>query len=269
MGDFDLLAGEVPAHSFGILREVAARARALLAGRSSEDVRLAADVVQTIIGEYMNEYVEQAIETVLDSGHPDQFEIDQAGRRVIKSEVLAAIEVPDVSAGSLKAVIDSYDFDTGAMPGVRPHELFAALALDLVAGALQWQGCVGSETSSSGRIPASISLAAEWAVKAMEAVCEGEAALALHAQASVLQAVAKAKGKRQTSSATVAAQTEKRRIQELVLAEWDKERTRRGVEAAGIHLAEWLRKQHNIVRSPRVISGWISKRAQLLGIRFK
>ncbi|GAB1424243.1 hypothetical protein MASR2M16_14770 [Thauera terpenica] len=137
---FDLLAGDVPSHPFGYLQAVAGRARALLAARTPDEVRLAADIAGTVIEQHIDELREQAVAAVVSDGDPEWCEVADGAVRLIPERIYD-IAVDDNPVAALKVRTDE-GLDGDAMSGLLQHELFAALGLDLIGEALRLLACV-------------------------------------------------------------------------------------------------------------------------------
>lgn len=201
---FDPLRGEVPHYPFSLLPVIARRARRLLAGRTQEHIFSAAQNIDWFIEEYFRSEKEAVIERLLEHGgwelgYLEEEHRNEAGIRYLLEHWPDEADdlCPDfptsantLEIDALRECIGSYVLaDDEDFPGGRESEYFAVLALSGVADTLSWlrpapgehfrgvprdlQGDARAAGFPSER-PQPLSLAADRALEAMDAVCEGE-----------------------------------------------------------------------------------------------
>ena len=218
------------------------------------------------------------------------------GSWVFKDDMVDDLEILTESNCSevdvLKTIINDRDFiffiPEGA-PDPEPVEypegktiyLFAVLSLWLLADSIAW--------SKRGGI-LSLSIAGEFAIKSMDAVCHAEHLLEIEFHAAYLkkQHGAELTGalRRQHTEyekSTKQAKSERskemnkhrhaatNRAKDVVAAEWEKNPSQfASGEKAGKHYADWLEAQ-GIVKSiePRTVTGWIRDYAKEIGVKLR
>jgi hypothetical protein len=187
---FDPLSGDVPAHPFASLPDIARRARSMLTWKTKEQIVLAARRIDSELEQYFSDLKTQAVDELQVKLRDDQeeflrfFEWDGknswSGRWSYKDEMDEELEIPTAMNSSevdaLKTIIDDRDscffLPKGApepeidhWPEGKTLELFAVLSLWLLADSIDW-------AKSGGTVGPLIS--GEQAIKAMDAVCHAE-----------------------------------------------------------------------------------------------
>jgi|DEB0MinimDraft_12_1074336.scaffolds.fasta_scaffold01064_7 hypothetical protein len=190
--DFDPLKGRVSNYPFDILPSIAFRARALLLRRDREEVVSAAEIVDGIIEDFFRRELNGFIEDQIDNdGWAKEYliEVKAAGGDIatyVENDLpqhAGANDHIEFSDGdntseveALKICIDDYDIEDEWFKEATQSELFAVLALWLLADSLQW---ARSNTRYDAQLArrtsnGSFILAGAAAIKAMEAVCHAE-----------------------------------------------------------------------------------------------
>lgn len=140
---FDSMKAVVSWTPFSEAREIIWRARYLLQGRTSKQVRWLADEIDSCIEVYFDIEKQQAISAIESDGKHDLLETDEDGNfREFKSEAFEnyAINTPDntrpidAAKEALEGIERSEDPD---IPNVKDYEYFAAMALTMVGGYLE------------------------------------------------------------------------------------------------------------------------------------
>ncbi len=149
---FDPLAAQPPSYPFPALPVIAARARALLRGRTRDQITSAAKIVEFLVERYFADAKASYVREVLESdgwelAYLPSDERNEAGvRKLLENWPSDAEDSPpefpssdntsDVEA--LKRCVDDYLLDDEDFPEGKSHELFAVLALWLVADSIKW-----------------------------------------------------------------------------------------------------------------------------------
>lgn len=303
---FDPLGDDVPAHPFAYLPEIAGRARSILLGRSKEQVVAMAERINLEIEGYFCDEREREIYRLRTDLEPHSDEFNRFfdwdggslanGMWLFKDHMEEELEIPTANNTSevdaLKAIIEKRDlcmFLPEGAPEPEPEEypegktveLFGVLALWLLADAVEWFKRGGEY---------SLSIAGEFAVKAMDAVCYAEHLREIQWFASFRKAksdveLTEALRKQHSEYHRVTLQDKSERAKELnklrhattnhakevVTAEWAKSPSQfPSAEKAGAYFSEWLESQA-IVKSiePRTVTGWIRAYAKKNGIRLR
>ncbi|MEQ1741073.1 MAG: hypothetical protein ABL869_01005 [Candidatus Nitrotoga sp.] len=287
---FDPQAGYVPSRPFTYLPEIAYRARALLRNRTAEQIETAAKRISEEVDEYFRDLKDCEISRLLsefeggDETHVEFFEWDggtrKNGRWVFKEEAEGELEILTAEncseVNALKTIIENRDscffLPEGAPEPERDewpegfrHELFAVLSLWLLADAMERM----VDKSKYG-----LSIAGEYAIKAMDAVCYAEhlretdwieSYIKKKANAELTEALQKQRIEQQEwirycekiRKERVLTQKSKRakelnalrhqdtnKAKNLVIGEWNKNRNQfPSGEQAGLHYADWLETQ--------------------------
>lgn len=303
---FDPITGDVPEYPFSYLPEIAGRARSILIGKTHLQLVAAAKRIDQEFDRYFDDLKYVAVSDLKSKLQAEgdtletYFEWDGGteanGRWFFKDEMVDDLEIPTASncseVDALKTIIDERDscffLPEGAQepepeeyPEGNTVELFAVLALWLLADALEW-------TNNGGKH--GIAIAAGYAVKAMDAVCYAEHLreirwLVAYCKAKSDGELTEALRKQHTEFHRVARQEKSERANELnkrrhattnhakdvVTAEWAKSPSQfPSAEKAGIYFADWLESQ-DIVKSiePRTVTGWIRAHAKQQGIKLR
>ena len=308
---FEPLTGDVPQYPFTYLPEIAWRARARLKSRSREQIEVVARKISEEIDGYFLDLKDTAIAKlqgeldVRDKEFDKFFQWDGGtranGRWFFRDEmedelgILTAENCSEVDA--LKAVIEKRDdcffqtVETEPREYVegKDFEMFAVLSLSLQEDAL-----VFLDKSQLG-----ISIAGEYALKAMDAVCHSEH---LH-EAERLVSSVKQTSQNKLNAALIEQKAEcqkwvkycakidkERKCQErsekarklnharhqrtrdakkMAVAEWEMDTSRfPSAEKAGLYLADWL-VARDFSYEPRTVTGWIRSHAKQIGVRFR
>ncbi len=196
--EFNPLSGAVPDDPFSILPSIAWRSRALLKSRTVEQVTSATEIVDWAIDEYFKSEKQLAIARLLESlNYPrrwkreprsvvDDYEIaerffewddwtDENGKWIFKEEMESQLGIPtSENTSEVDALKDSNcsyvlldETGEGGFPEGKLYEYFAVLSLWLLAESLTW-------LKHNGAASVRFSLAGEYALKAMDAVCNAE-----------------------------------------------------------------------------------------------
>lgn len=303
---FDPLTGAVNDYPLPYLPEIAVRARSILISKTPWQLVGAAKRIDREIELYFADLKDSAIydlKSKLEAeGAPidTYFEWDGGtganGRWIFKEEMVEDLEIPTSSSCSevdaLKAIIENRDFcfflPEGAplpepehYPEGKTHELFAVLSLWLLVDAIEW-------SKTGGKY--SMSIAAGFAVKSMDAVCYAEQLREIEWNASYLRKKSGAeltdalsrqysdyeKSRMQAKSERATELNKLRHAatthaKERVTAEWAKNPSQfSSAEKAGNHYANWLKLQ-GVIKSiePRTVTGWIRAYAKEIGVRFR
>ena len=303
---FDPLGEDVLAHPFTYLPEIAGRARSILRGRSKEQVVAMAERINSEIEGYFRDERELKIYCLRTDLEPGSEEFNRFfdwdggsaanGMWLFKDHMEEELEIPTANNTSevdaLKTIIEKRDccmFLPEGAPEPEPEEypegktveLFGVLALWLLADAVEWFKRGGES---------SLSIAGEFAVKAMDAVCYAEHLreiewLVAYGKTKSDVELTEALRKQHSEYHRVTLQEKSERAKELnkrrhaitnhakevATAEWEKSPSRfPSAEKAGIHFAERLESQ-GIVKSiePRTVTGWIRAHAKQKGIKLR
>jgi hypothetical protein len=307
---FDPVSGDVPESPFSYLPEIAGRARSILLGKTSLQFTAAAQRINQEIKRYFNDLKYVAVSDLKSKllaegnslepyfewtgGDWDDGGSDECWK--FNDDLVDDLEIPMASncseVDALKTIIDDRDsnfFLPEGAPEPEPNEypegktveLFAVLALWLVADAIEW---------SKFGVKHGIALAGASAIKAMDAVChaehlrhiewlvtyrksisDAELAVALRKQSSEYQKAAGQERSDRAKQLNVRRHAKTNRAKEVVCTEWEKSPSQfPSAEKAGIHFAEWLASQ-KIVDSiePRTVTGWIRAHAKQREIKFR
>ena len=309
---FNPLNGNVPTYPFSILPSIAFRARTLLKSRAKEQIIDAAHGIDWAIDEYFSEIKQEEISRLKHELDPSGEEFEKYfewdggtvanGKWIFKDsnqdelDIVTAENTTEVDA--LKNCIGWWD-DIGGEDFLqgKSYELFAVLALWLLADALHWLQNSQAKTLKSisdfspklaqdierivsGFPPdliadksTNLSLAGESALNAMDAVCYAEHLFAvekLKVTQEVERQVQEKKRRSMLSEKLNIARHQKRnQAVGLVTSEWAKNPSQfNSAEKAGLHYAEWL-KVYDFQFEPRTITGWLRTYAKKVGIRLR
>jgi hypothetical protein len=284
---FNPVSGEVPHWPFSYLPDVASRARSLLLWRwrTTEQMEAAARRITGEIDAYFTDmkYME-LLRLREEAGSP-------GGAGIVPDEPDDdELDVPTWTNSSevdaFKAVIERRD-DYGFFSGVEPepltypegkdYELFAVLSLWMLADALR--------DLQHGKNPLNLSIAAEYALKAMDAVCHAEHLYEMqHLKESVDRSIAtmrsnleverqvEERGKRskQSEKMNEARHRKTNEAKAKVTEEWGKDPSRwAGAERASSDLANWLSEQGFREFQPRTVAKWIRDYAKEKRVRLR
>ena len=313
---FDPVTGDVPGYPFGAMPEIATRARSILSGWTTDRLTKAAKKINNEIQRYFSDLKYVAVEDlrsklqVGDDEFNTYFEWNggtpENGKWVFKDDMDEFLEIPTETncseVDALKAVIENRDsclfLPEGApesevdhWPEGDTHELFAVLALWLLADAIYW-----IEKSSDKFGP---SIFGEYAIKAMDAVCHAEHVrevewLEQWHRKGLLEVSSKEQGRREEladsirrdMAAELAAHEQSKRsarserlnaarhakrnhAKDLVCAEWAKNPSKyKSFEKAGADLADWVVDRQLLKNAePRTVAEWLREYGR--GINFK
>ena len=312
---FDPRAGDVPSQPFTYLPEIAYRARALLQNRTAEQIETAAKKISEEVDGYFRDLKDCEISRLQsefergDKTLVEFFEWDGGtranGHWLFKEEmeneldILTAVNSSEVDA--LKAIIENRDscffLPKGApepereeWPEGTRHELFAVLSLWLLADAME---------RKDGKSKYGLSIAGEYAIKAMDAVCYAEhlreadwleSYIKKMANAELTEALRKQKSEQQKWVRYCLDQDKEREIKakkeksknlnkirheknyaakNMVIDEWKKAPSAfPSAEKAGLHFADWLESK-GIKYEPRTVTTWIRDYAKQIGLRLR
>lgn len=285
---FDPLSGDVPSHPFSYLPEIAYRARALLQYRTAEQITSIAKMINERVDGYFSDLKYSAILELKEKLASDEdtfalfFEWDggtvENGKWLFKDDMEDELDIQTSANTSevdaLKTIIEnrgSWGYFIGTetvdegYPEGKDYELFAVLSLWLLADAMERM----NDKSKYG-----LSIAGEYAIKAMDAVCYAEHLREVdwllsyakrQANTELTEALTKQTANHKEwmrsyengKNERILMQKSKRakelnalRHQEtniaknLVIGEWDKNRNQfPSGEQAGLHYADWLETQ--------------------------
>jgi hypothetical protein len=304
---FDPLTGDVPEYPLSCLPDIAGRARSILIGKTHLQLVAAAERIDQKIEGYLDDlkYLavsELKIKLQAEGSLETYFEWDGGteanGGWIFKEELADDLEIPTASncneVEALKTIIENRDscfFLPAGTPEPEPepdeypegetNELFAVLALWLLADAVEWSKRGGNY----GHL-----IAGAYAVKAMDAVCyaeqlreirwlaayykknsDVELTEALRKQYSEFRRSMNQEKKERAKELNKHRHAARNRAKELVTTEWTKSPSRfPSAEKAGIHFSEWLGSQ-GVEKSyePRTVTGWIRDHAKKKGIKLR
>ena len=316
--EFDPVSGYVPEQPFSHLPEIARRARAILSGKTAEKIDSTAKRINSEIERYFSDLKFQAVDelTVKFQDDPESykhfFDWDGGslgnGRWLYRNEMDEELDIPtaqnfsDVNA--LKTIVEDRDScfflpKHASVPECnhwaegRTHELFAVLALKLLADSLK--------CTSNATVWTNLSIAGACALDAMDAVCFAEYVLevewleqfhkkqlleASSSQDARLQDIA-TNIRVELAAELIAHERERQAIRgerlstarhkttnaakDLVCREWEKSKNAfASAEKAGIHFADWLISEGKLKSiEPRTVTKWIRDHAKEIGVRFR
>lgn len=314
---FDPLTGDVPAHPFTNLPEIARRARSILIGRNKDQIASAAKRIDAEIERYFSDLKTQAVDELQAKLQDNQeeflrfFEWDGknswSGRWSYKDEMDEELEIPTAMNSSevdaLKTIIENRD-SCFFLPKGQPlpdvehwqegqtHELFAVLSLWLLADAIDW---------SQNKMKNNLSVAGEYAISAMDAVCfaehvrEVDWAEQFHKKCMIeisdrqenrikgmvdgirkdlaAEQIAHASEKqaRRSERLNIARHAKSNHAKEIVCKEWEKIKNDfSSAEKAGEHFADWVVAQGLLKKvADRTVRDWILDHAKKIGVRFR
>lgn len=311
---FDPVSGDVPEYPFSYLPEIAWRARALLIGRATDKIVTVAKMISRKVDGYFLDVRDteiyrlrsemdvnnEAFETFFewDGGTKDNGQWLFKDHMENELDIQTANNTSEVDA--LKTIIEKRDscffLPEGApepepeeYPEGKDYELFAVLSLWLLADALRFLNKTG------------LSIAGDYAIKAMDAVCYAEhlreaewlvsfankksksaLAEALRQQKSEQQkwiqhcenerkARLRDKNSMLGKTLNLARHKKNHKAKAIVIAEWAKDTSAfPSAEKAGRHFADWLVTE-NIVKTiePRTVTGWIRDYAKQKGVKLR
>ena len=322
---FDPVSGYVPEYPFSRLPDIASRALSILTGQTAEQIESAAKRISREIEGYFSDLKFQAVDelTVKFQNNPEAyqefFESDGGtlanGRWVYRHEMDEELDIPTALNSSevdaLKTIIENRDscffLPRGAplpeiehWPEGRTHELFAVLALKMLADCIRWTG--------SGKGLTHLSIAGACALEAMDAVCFGEHVrevewLEKFHKKQLLEVAAcngaliggmtervrtdllaeqiaheRARQAARSEQMNAARHRGTNDAKELVCKHWENAfRDFPSAEQAGNHYATWLEKKSmgyqlkgkQVFYQPRAVTGWIRRHAKEKGIKFR
>lgn len=301
---FNPVSGYVPEHPFSYLPEIAYRARALLRGRTVEQIDETAKRVSREIDGYFLDLKDSEVcrlQSEFEGGDKslvEFFEWDGGtranGRWFFKEEMADELEILTAKNTSevdaLKTIIENRDScfflpecapepEREEWPEGSRHELFAVLSLWLLADAMERM----DDKSKYG-----LSIAGEFAIKAMDAVCYAEhlreaewieSYIKKMANAELTEALTKQKSEWQEIVLKEKSEKSKKLNQirheknyaakNMVIDEWKKEPSAfPSAEKAGLHFADWLETK-GIKYEPRTVTTWIRDYAKKIGLRLR
>lgn len=305
---FNPVSGDVPDEPFSILPSIAWRARSLLKTRTAEQIASAAEVIDWAIDTYFQSEKDEAIAKLLRGLYvPRRYKREPAtvesdydvseeffywdggsrenGRWVFKEGMEDQLDIPtaentsevDVLKDSNCWYVLDDDSGDGCLPDGKVYEYFAVLSLWLLADSLEW-------LKHNGAPSVRFSLAGEYALKAMDAVCYGEHLQAIERinEAHIQEKATKqSEDKKQRSLKAQALNIARHRkdyeAKDLVIKEWEKDKSKfSSGEKAGIHFADWLLRQGVDAESkslydyqPRQVATWLRSYAKQIGVRFR
>ncbi len=307
---FDPITGYVPEYPFSHLPEIAGRARSKLIGKTHLQLVAAAKRIDQEIEHYFElmKYIAVSdLKSKLQSegnslepyfewtgGDWDDGGGDECWKfnDELEDDLNIETEKNTSEVDVLKSVIEERDFcfflpegapepEPEEYPEGKTVELFAVLALWLLADALEWINRGGKH---------GMSIAAGYAVKAMDSVCyaehlseirwlmtyqkvknDGERTEALHKQHSEYQSLALREKSERAKELNKRRHAITNHAKNVVTAEWVKSPSQfPSAEKAGIYFSDWLESQ-GIVKSiePRTVTGWIRVYAKQQGIKLR
>lgn len=312
---FNPVSGYVPDHPFSHLPEIAYRARALLQKCTAEQVETAAKRISEEVDGYFRDLKDcevSRLQSEFEGGDESLemfFQWDGGTRAnghwffkeemADELEILTAKNTSEVDA--LKTIIENRDscffLPEGApepeceeWPEGTRYELFAVLSLWLLADAMERM----NDKSKYG-----LSIAGEYAIKAMDAVCYAEhlreadwleSYIKKMANAELTEALRKQKSEQQKWVQYCLDQDKEREIKakkeksknlnkirheknyaakNMVIDEWKKAPSAfPSAEKAGLHFADWLESK-GIKYEPRTVTTWIRDYAKQIGLRLR
>lgn len=312
---FNPVSGYIPDHPFSHLPEIAYRARSLLRNRTAEQIEAAAKRISREVDGYFLDLKDSEVcrlQSEFEGGDKslvEFFEWDGGtranGRWFFKEEMADELEILTAKNTSevdaLKTIIENRDscffLPEGApepereeWPEGTRNELFAVLSLWLLADAMERM----DDKSKYG-----LSIAGEYAIKAMDAVCYAEhlreadwieSYIKKKANAELTEALHKQKSEQQKWVQYCLDQDKERAAKEksdnskklnqirhrknyaaknMVIDEWKKEPSAfPSAEKAGLHFADWLEAK-GIKYEPRTVTTWIRDYAKQIGLRLR
>lgn len=308
---FDPLSGDVPSYPFSYLPEIAYRGRALLQYRAPEQITAIAKRINSEIEGYFDDLKYIAISELKEKfdAQDDEFhrffEWDGGtaanGRWLFKDGMEEELEIPTAENTSevdaLKNIIEKRDscffLPEGApepepdeYPEGKDHELFAVLSLWLLADAILTPDYSKHSTG----------IAADYAIKAMDAVCyaehlreaqwiksyvkkcadaeltqtlKAEFVQTLKRQQDEFQNVAQNERRTRSKELNKLRHTKNHEARQIVTEAWEKKPSAFiSAEKAGLYFADWL--GHKGFRyEPRTVTNWIRAHAKSKGIRLR
>jgi len=193
----------------------------------------------------------------------------------------------------------------------KPYEAFAVLSLWMLADAIEWLqhkkadgldeplAAVLKELGNNDRyVPINVSLAGEYALQAMDAVCHAEHLLEIErleqAHDSMIEMMSKqiemaskqmhndylcrvaqqekeerTRRSMKAEALNIARHRKTREAKERVFKEWEKDPSKfPSAEKAGRHLCDWLARE-GMEYEPRTVIAWIRDHAKRIGVRFR
>lgn len=312
---FDPVSGDVPDRPFSLLPEIAFRARSLLKSRTTEQIGAVAKAIDFAIYCYFDELKQDEVARLrevlntprrwrrdppnVEAGYDYALQFfewdgeDEAnGCWSFKEDMEGELSIPTPGNTSevvaLKECGDWAGICREGFPDGEPQELFAALALWMLADSIAWlrrplndldDAVVGLLKAVGGdrqSCPISYSLAGEYALKAMEAVCFAEhlSEMARVMDAHLQQLAAQKEAERAQRSRRAEALNEERHrktyeARALAITEFAKDVARfPSAEKHGLFLSDWLRER-GLEYEPRTVTGWIRSYAKEVGVRFR
>lgn len=322
---FDPVSGDVPELPFSNLPDIARRARFLLRGRTISQISSAAIRINRELDSYFSDLKYVAVEelrTALLQGDDNEIETyfervasnEEDRRWEFRDDMEEVLEISTADncseVDALKTIIENRD-SCFFLPKDAPepeiehwsegktHELFAVLSLWLLADSIR-RIEIGARSG--------LSMAGEYAVKAMDAVCYAEhvhevdwleqfhkkqlleASSSQGARISgmeekirtdlMAEQIAHERAKQTTRSKQMNAARHQatKNAKELVCKAWEKALTDfPSAEKAGNHYADWLKEQSigyklkgtQVFYQPRAVTLWIRQRAKEKGIKFR
>lgn len=299
---FDPVSSDVPEQPFPYLSEIAMRARAILTGRTIDQIVAAAKRINLEIEGYFDELKSLAL-FELDRDwdiRVESFEtyygvdtFDKAVEWLSQDGIGDILGIPTASncseVDALKTVIENRDslkdaLEPDGYEEGKDYELFAVLSLWLVSDSLN-RIQKGDKHS--------LSIAGGFAVKAMDAVCHAEHLREVEwlngliarnlDKMTVNQEELRSnwesewkehereKRTKRAKQMNVARHAPTNHAKKEVIAEWVKNPSQfSSAEKAGIYYADWL-VSHGIIKSiePRCVANWIRAHAKVIGVRFR
>lgn len=159
--DFDPLTGQPPAHLINALPTIASKARAMLKGRTRDQIISAANTADWLINDYIERTQTETVERILEHGHwvlghlPEEDRNEDGVRHLLENWPWSVDGTPpyfptidDVDEiDALRETIDGFSLaDDPDFPDGQDYEYFSVLALWKIADAIKWLNWDASQT---------------------------------------------------------------------------------------------------------------------------
>jgi len=310
--NFNPISDYVPAYPFAPLPEIASRARKILIGLTLEQIVIVAEKISYEVERYFEDERDKGIydleRRLEEEGNQEEFELyfewdggsRANGRWIFKEEMLEQLEIPTADncseVDALKSIIEArgeyFFLPEGAVEPVpedfldrKNYQLFAVLSLWLLADAIKW--------SRPDSKPHSDSIASEFAIKAMDAVCQAEhlrevewltdafqraITISKENQEKIRESLQvgfemheKEKQSERAKQLNVARHARTNMAKEVVIKEWEKSKASYpSAEKAGLYFADWLISEGHVKKiEPRTVTTWIREHAKRIGVKFR
>lgn len=314
---FDPVSGNVLEHPFTHLPEIAARSRSLLSGWTTDRMVKAAKRINDEVETYFHDLKTEAVENLRIRMREEPWEVERFfefsgnnqydGRWDYRDDMDEELAIPTPENTSevdaLKTIIEDRDscyfLPEGAPePEVehwsegKTYELFAVLSLWQIADAISW---------SKNRSENSLSIAGEYALKAMDSVCHAEhlrevdwlvqrqkedflefsrskneaskELASLISERFEKEQAARKKAERTATSTrlNVARHAKRNAAMAKACEEWWRNPGKySSFEKAGADLADWIVNEELLKKvEPRTVSEWIRKYAKTKKFRYR